>query len=254
VTVREAPNGPETYAESVVGWDEGALLFLLFLPLFCIPSAATWGVQMCVACLLLSRRIVYRPPTRPVVRCMVCKYDLSGLTLPCRCPECGTANPSIVPQVERRVQWMARPLFAVIVCLALAPIPLVVPLAWMCLYRWTGGFPISFGFALTGPPADSYDTPSAFYLICSGSTAAAFVLGMVCPRLALHTARKASVLSLIALSVVMLAVPLLAWQAGLIHWRQGKMASIEALLPLFGLCSAMLGTKLAGRPRPNLPE
>jgi hypothetical protein len=246
-----SPRSPDPL---VVSFFDCVVVLAYLLPILLLDAWSLWSAQMTMVLVLLTRSVVVRDATRHITRCMVCKYDLTALPLPGKCPECGTGNPSLVAQSSQITKWMTRPFFAVSVCGGFALIPLVIPLAWMVFYRASAGFPISLLYAMNGPLPDSFDTPSASFINASGGTMAALVLAIASPRLPLNVARRAFTITLVLLILLTVLLALLAWNTGAVHWRFGKAGSFLAFSPAAGLFAGIIGIKLATRRRPSVGQ
>lgn len=141
---------------------------LLFLTPICVlvgvASCVYAGVQKIVTAGALLRR------------CDECGYDLNGLSLDARCPECGSAVR--VSTATARWSWeFARAVRLAGALLFLSSLPLLTSLMWFVFlsisgYRWT----TAIAFSFSGAGRDTDDRAYVYCLVPAMSVGAAFVV------------------------------------------------------------------------------
>ena len=251
----QVPPSDEGSSDSMRARAGDAVTLVLLVSLTCLPLQFSTGIQLLAALVLLSREIIYQEESfAPTKRCKACRYDLAGLTLPGKCPECGVENPARVVQPAFRTKWMARPVFAILTILAVIALMAVVPATWMALYRASGLFPISFGFAVFGPAWDSFDVPAALAWCAAAPTIGAVCLSVLCPRISGSAARCAVALCVTAIGVALAVLTALGWCSGAVHWNSAQAGSWLGFCPLLGICAPIFGVSLGRQICPNLPR
>ncbi len=233
--------------------DVGAMAFFL-IPLLCLPWVIGLCVQFLTAFFLLSREFALEDSTTVVSRCKACRYDLAGLTLPTKCPECGTDNVAILSRTQLRSNWMSRADLSLWVFIGFVGVLSITPLTWMALYRVSGSFPISFQFALFAPNADGADLPNALDWYVSVATFGALSLSLLCPRLSRAAAIHATGICLFVITGVLFMFTVLIWFSQTVHWQNGKSGWWLGFCPFLGIAAAIVGATLARRGGPNLPQ
>ena len=234
--------------------DVGVVAFFL-VPILGLPSAIGLSIQFIAAFFLLSREFVLQDSTTVISRCTACRYDLAGLSLPTKCPECGTHNMAILSRSELQCNWMSRADLSLWACIGFIGVLSIAPLTWMALYRVSGAFPISFQFALLGPYADGDNLPGALGWYVSAATFAALSLSLVCPRLPRAAAIRATGVCLFAIAVALFTFTVLSWFSGTaVHWQIGRSGRWLGFFPLLGTTAAIFGVTLGHRGGPNLPQ